>query len=236
MSQQLIFEGMTGRIVETQVIHEFSDEDFIRKISELVPLTAGPFPHNTVFYQTRSENGQVYQTYGIERLPGLYDHKYLPKGTSQEHIKVFKIWLPHLIWWVSTINNTIDKVYLTGADNPRWDGPSTKLYYLPLNNQYQPAGNFCCGNLSLDATKPLVVNIERAIMHLEDSLWNDDLQAVFNGCSIRNLGEWAEESKKDKPELKFVKYPQPTVSKMCKWIAKRLDNIGWDPEATDGGA
>ena len=230
MTQQIIFEGATAKLVNTEVINEFDSDDFISKIAEMVPLTAGPLPHNCLFYQSRSVGGAIHQTFAIERLPGMYEMKYLPKGESQDRIKTFNLWWPHVLWWVVTVGNNVDKVYLTACVDPRVNGHKTPLFYLPTNNQYQGSANFCCGNLSVDINQPLVVNIEKLIAHLEGSLWNDDLVTSFRNTNIESFNDWAAKSKNGPFDLKLPTWGQPTVARMCKWIAARMERITDNPD------
>jgi hypothetical protein len=145
-----------------------------------------------------------------------------------EVIKDLVLSWPVTLWFVRCIGEAIQDLHIACTKAPVADeGRDTKLYGLPMPNQYDfGQGAVCMGNLVLKDGVSLTRRVEELVRQTVESLWNSDLMPSFDGTGITGLEDWAAQSTASAEfhtQIKFPEHHQQTVGEM---LAHLLDSPG----------
>lgn len=196
----LTIEGDLVRVERTIVEKEVSAAQFMLEIAKTQPLETGPLPtHCAAFFRWPDRNsGELVTVYLLEHGPGLQKVKYRrPADQDNEESRVVDLVLswPRTLWFVECLGDVIKDVYITVVESPfRQQYQATPLQRLLMPNQYQPTGNLCMGDLTVNTIASLADRIDDLVKQIDESVWNTDLLPSYDGTGIDGLEDWAAKS------------------------------------------
>ena len=222
----LAIEGDLVRLQHTTVEREVRTSDFVREIARIHPLDTGILPGGCAWYARRENAGRGLVTvHAIERPPGMQAVRFNPDrgGPAGGEIETLNLSWPNTLWFVRCENDAILDVFLACTAAPLSEkGRDTKLFMLPMPNQYdQGNGAVCLGNLVVDGKQPLAARIDGLVRQILDSCWNHDLLPLFEDTGIEGLEDWAKRSAAD-PEfhgkMRFHEHRSRTAGQMMEFL------------------
>jgi hypothetical protein len=209
-------DGNLAVIKRVTTEREVQTEDFLSEMTKNRPLDMGFIPRGCIWCSRTNDNKNVpVNLYILELTPHMRKITYRRKPTSSKEeanpdsclVNLDVSW-PHTLWAIRMRGIAVLDVHCIAIKDPvRMYREQTKLYILPMGNQYQNgSGHFCIGTLNLDAKLPIDEQVERLMEYLLASVWNQDLKPVYDNTGINSLEDWAEKSKADPKFYEKIDY------------------------------
>lgn len=191
--QYIEIVGGYTRFISQVVDKETSTEEFLDKLLSSAPMSTGILPAGTVYYTRKTHGDQQYTTFVFEYSAGKRKLRCLrnlfgPTSASG----VCEMYLPNIVFVCTFVGTHVANGRLFCTKTPvSVDKLATKLFYLPLPNQYTD-GRVCFGQLQLPGELTLDDKAKMVHAWLFDSIWNTDLMPAFGRNSgLHNLTELA---------------------------------------------
>lgn len=184
--------GGYTRFVTQVVEKETSTEEFMEKLLSTAAMDSGVLPSGTVFYSRRMVDTHPLATYVFEYPAAKRTVRCVRNlfGAASSGGRL-DMYFPNLLLVVSFIGTHIANGRLFCTEAPlRHNRMETKLYYVPLPNQYND-GRMCFGQLEIPSESSIDDKAATVQAWLFESIWNADLMPYFAQTEIRDLTGWA---------------------------------------------
>ena len=227
-------EGGLVKVVRETIEKQVKLAEFMTKMSEGQAFMSGPLPRGCVFYARAAsrEDGKCAILFAIEKEAGMQSVSWKKQPETemeQRHpercIKDLRLSWPNTLWLITFIGSGLHKVVLAATKAPLLlGGLDTRLYMLPMPNQYANGINeFCVGNISLDINLPIEVRAQKLFDELQKSLWNHDLadRVAFANTGVDSLQDWHDKSAADPllhARLQLAAHPRVTLGALVNCL------------------